>query len=266
MTFPSQPIRRFRPALVLSLLAAMTLAACGHRAGDVTRDPPGTVAGYGVVQDGEYTLPAVDAKYLAEPNRRAEVQYAGDEAPGTVVVDPFAKFLFLVGDGGTAIRYPIAVGREGRGFRQAAVIGDMREWPGWTPTANMVRREPEVYGAFAGGIPGGLASPLGARALYLYRNGRDTRYRIHGTNDMEAIGNAGTAGCIRLFNQDIIDLYNRVTPGTRVLVRSYEESVALEGEAMANRGVELPPRIVPPEDIYNAIAEQEAKHGGAAGT
>ncbi|MFN0114957.1 MAG: L,D-transpeptidase [Paracoccaceae bacterium] len=246
------------PARLLSAFLLLFLAACGARDKEVTRNPVPEVPGYGVLQDDVYTIPAVDPQYLVEPNRRAEVAYPADDKPGTIVVDPFAKFLFLVGEGGTATRYPIAVGREGRGFRSAAVVGDLREWPSWQPTANMLRSEPEVYGAFAGGIPGGVASPLGARAIYLYRGGKDTRFRIHGTNDVQAIGNAGTAGCIRLFNQDIIDLYARVSPGTKVRVRTYEESVQYEGEAVANRGVELPPRIVPPEEIYGAVAEQQA--------
>lgn len=214
------------------------------------RDPPGTVEGYGVLMDGEYALPAVPPQYLEPPNRKAEVRYAGEETPGTIVIDPFAKFLFLVGEGGTATRYPIAVGREGKGFSGDAVVGDMRMWPGWTPTANMIRREPEVYAAFAGGVPGGLASPLGARALYLYRSGRDTRYRIHGTNDLESIGNAGSAGCIRLFNHDVIELFGRVSNGTQVHVRSLEESMALEDPANINRGVELPPKIVPADAVF----------------
>ena len=241
-----------RPGFALPLVMTLLLAACGTppaEDADVTRDPEGTVAGYGTLPDGEYTLPPVPAQYLAEPNRRAEVAYTGSEGAGSIVVDPHAKFLYLVGEGGTAIRYPIAVGREGKGFRGNAVVGDQRFWPGWTPTANMIRTEPEVYGPFAGGVPGGLASPLGARALYLYRGGKDTRYRIHGTNDLGSIGNAGSAGCIRLFNHDIIDLFNRAGPGTPVKVRSLDESIAQEPQYVG-RGVELPPLIVPPEVIY----------------
>jgi lipoprotein-anchoring transpeptidase ErfK/SrfK len=187
------------------------------------------------------------------------VAYEGSEAPGSIVVDPYAKFLYLVGDGGSATRYPIAVGREGRGFTGQATIKRKEEWPGWAPTANMLRSEPEVYGPFAGGIPGGVASPLGARALYLYRGGRDTRYRIHGTNDLQSIGNSSTAGCIRMFNQDVIDLYERAPMGTDVVVRTYDESVAAEGEELANRGVELPPTIVDPDVVYAAVEAQEAK-------
>jgi lipoprotein-anchoring transpeptidase ErfK/SrfK len=259
MHHPTLSRDRLRASTLLPLMLVALLAACGARE-EVTRDPP-EVEGYGVIQDGEYSLPAVPAQYLAEPNRRAEVAYAGGEGPGTIVVDPHAKFLYLVGEAGTATRYPIAVGREGKGFSGSATVGDTRIWPGWTPTANMIRREPEVYAAFARGVPGGLASPLGARALYLYRGGRDTRYRIHGTNDLESIGNAGSAGCIRLFNHDIIDLYSRVGPGTSVKVRSLEESALLE-PAYTGRGVELPPRIVPADVVYDAVAAQQAAVAG----
>jgi len=254
-------IHLFRPALLL--LAAAALAGCGSL-GDIASRRGGEVPGYGRIVDGEYTLPAVDRKYLEGVNRRAQVAYAGPEAPGTIVVDPHAKFLYLVLEGGQAMRYPIAVGREGRGFSGTATVGRKAMWPGWQPTANMIRSEPEVYGPFARGIPGGLASPLGARALYLYRGNRDTYYRIHGTNDLGSIGNSGSAGCIRLFNHDIIQLYELVQPGTPVVVRTYEESVALEGEELANRGVELPPTIVDPEVIYGFVAAQEAARREAA--
>mgnify|MGYP003547707379 FL=1 len=249
---------------VLPLIMTAALSACGGgRGGDVSQAAP-EVEGYGTILDAGYELPPISPEFLEVPNRRAEVTYAGGEAPGTIVIDPFAKFLYLVGEAGSAIRYPIAVGREGKGFSGSAVVGDMRFWPGWTPTANMVRREPEVYGPFAGGIPGGLASPLGARALYLHRGGRDTRYRIHGTNDVASIGNAGSAGCIRLFNHDVIDLFNRVSNGTRVSVRSLEESLLLEPE-YSGRGVELPPVIVPPEAIYGNLGPAPDLNANAAG-
>jgi lipoprotein-anchoring transpeptidase ErfK/SrfK len=250
-----------RPALLL--LLAVALSGCG-RLGDLASRRGGEVPGYERLVDGEYTLPAVDRKYLEGVNRRAQVAYAGPEAPGTIVVDPHAKFLYLVLADGQAIRYPIAVGREGRGFRGTATVGRKAAWPGWQPTANMIRSEPEVYAAFARGIPGGLASPLGARALYLYRDNRDTFFRIHGTNDLGSIGNSGSAGCIRLFNHDIIQLYELVQPGAPVVVRTYEQSVALEGEELANRGVELPPNVVDPEVIYGFVAAQEAARAAAA--
>ena len=214
------------------------------------------VEGYGVVEDNGYTLPPIPPEYLQGVNRRAFVPYFGDERPGTIEIDPHAKFLYWVMEGGMAMRYPIAVGREGRGMRGETVISRRAEWPGWTPTANMLRREPEVYGPFRGGVPGGLSSPLGARALYLYRGGRDTFYRIHGTNDLQSIGNSGSAGCIRMFNQDIIDLYDRVPNGTRVVIRSFDDSVRIEGPEIANRGIELPPFILTPEDLASHAGEQ----------
>ena len=242
----------------LAGLGLLALAACGAA-------PPGGMSTggvpevYGPVTDNDITIPAVAPEYLAEPNRRAEVAYDGPEAPGTIVVDPHAKFLYFVEEAGRATRYPVAVGREGRGFRGRATIERKADWPSWAPTRNMLRSEPEVYGAFAGGIPGGVASPLGARALYLYRGGQDTRFRIHGTNDLESIGNSNTAGCIRLFNQDIIHLAERTPLGTGVVVRTYAESVAAEGEELANRGQELPPKIVDPDLIYAAVADERAR-------
>jgi len=209
------------------------------------------VPGYGRIEDDGYTLPAVPPSYLQGVNRRAVVPYRGDEAPGTIEVDPHAKFLYLVEADGTAVRYPIAVGREGLGISGSFTVRRKAEWPGWTPTANMLRREPEVYGPYRNGVPGGLSSPLGARALYLYRGSRDTFYRIHGTNDLSSIGNSGSAGCIRLFNHDAIDLFERVSPGTPVVVRSYDESVRIEGPLMATRGVQLPP-------FYNGEGQRPA--------
>lgn len=214
---------------------------------------------YGPVVDGDITIPAVPPQYLHEPNRRTEVRYSGFETPGTIVVDPYAKFLYFVDAPGQATRYPIAVGREGRGFKGRASIQRKEDWPGWAPTKNMLRSEPEYYGAFARGIPGGIASPLGARALYLYRGGRDTLFRIHGTNNLNSIGNANSAGCIRLFNQDVIHLFERTPMGTEVVVRTYEESVAAEGLELANRGVELPLEHVDPDEIYAAVEAEKLR-------
>ncbi len=126
--------------------------------------------------------------------------------------------LYLVQSNGTALRYAVGVGRaEAMNFRGSAVIGRKEKWPKWTPTARMMAAMPR-YRSHAGGMDGGLDNPLGARALYLYRDGRDTYFRIHGTAEPESIGQAVSSGCIRLFNQDIIDLYNRVPLGTHVRV------------------------------------------------
>ena len=235
---------------------SLLLAACSGTIPAETIGVPKNDPQYGEVQERYITIDPVDPKFLQEPNRRKSVAHYGGETPGTIIVDPFAKFLYFVEGPGSAIRYAIAVGREGRGFRGQATIGRKAEWPGWTPTANMVRSEPEVYGPFARGIPGGKASPLGARALYLYRGGSDTYYRIHGTNEPATIGNQGSAGCIRLFNQDIINLYARVAVGAKVVVRSYEQSVAAEGVEMANRGGEMVPKSIDPAQVYAFVTEE----------
>ncbi|MCW1918583.1 L,D-transpeptidase [Rhodobacter sp. KR11] len=196
--------------------------------------PPPAVAGYEAVVDNGFEIPAVDPALLKDGYQRTGVAYAGEEEPGTIVVDPFARKLYLVEENGMAIRYGVAVGRQGLSFRGNGVIGRTEEWPSWTPTANMVRTRPDLYAEYAGGRSGGLDNPLGARALYLYRGGRDTMFRIHGTMDPASIGHATSAGCIRLFNQDAIDLYERVERGAKIKVRTLEESVAAEGPYMDN--------------------------------
>ncbi len=245
----------------LGLAGSALLTACAPRTPDdvfTQTSPDGTsqsftpVEGYGVIEDAGYTLPAIPPTYLEWPNRRQVVFYEGAAAPGDIEIDPYAKFLYYVLDDGTAWRYPIAVGRAGLSLKSTTEIRVKKEWPGWQPTRNMLRSQPDVYGPFASGVPGGLASPLGARGLYLYRGGRDTYYRIHGTNDLGSIGNSGSAGCIRLFNQDIIDLYNRVSIPTTVRIRSQADSLRIVGPEFSPRGRELPPTIVSPESIYGA--------------
>lgn len=242
----------------LALSCAALAAACARpieppeQPDDVARFGFQPVEGYGLIEDGGHVLPPIPPRYLQWPNRRQRVIYEGEDPAHSIVIDPHAKFLYYVMDDGTAWRYPIAVGRAGLSLRSTTVVRAKKEWPGWQPTANMLRTQPEVYGPFARGIPGGPASPLGARALYLYRGKRDTHYRIHGTNDLESIGNSGSAGCIRLFNHDIIHLYDLVAIPTTVYVRSAEDSLRLLGPALSPRGVELPPKIISPETIYGA--------------
>ena len=217
-----------------ALLALLGLAACADAPNSAATPPPAAEVPphYQAVQDGEYLIPAVEPLHLFGTNPRAEVAYAGAEEPGTIVVDTYARVLYYVMEGNTALRYGIAVGREGISFRGTGYVGRKAEWPSWTPTANMVRTRPDLYAQFAGGLPGGLDNPLGARALYLYRGGRDTMFRIHGTIDNASIGRATSAGCIRLFNQDAIDLFNRAESGDRIVVRTLEESLAAEGPYM----------------------------------
>ena len=157
--------------------------------------------------------PGVPGRFM--PQR---VAFGGDYRPGTVVVDPRSHFLYLVEGRGSARRYGVGVGKAGRAWAGSATIQRKAKWPRWTPTKNMIRREPEKYAQYADGLPGGPDNPLGARALYLYRNGRDTYYRIHGTNQPWSIGQSVSSGCIRMLNEHVADLYERVPIGARVVV------------------------------------------------
>jgi lipoprotein-anchoring transpeptidase ErfK/SrfK len=175
-------------------------------------------ANYGTMSDGGFTTPAIDVTTLDPSLMRVEVAWRGKEQPGSIVVNVPQRRLYLVEANGKAVRYAVGVGRtEGTNFRGSAVIGRKEKWPHWTPTAHMMAAMPR-YRRYAGGIDGGPDNPLGARALYLYRDGHDTFFRLHGTTEPESIGQAVSSGCIRLFNQDIIDLYNRVPVGTHVTV------------------------------------------------
>lgn len=163
-------------------------------------------------RDSEY-MALVPTYQVHLPFERYRIDDPTGEAPGTVVVDTRNKFLYLVIPGKKAIRYGVAVGDEAYGWSGTATVQRKAEWPDWTPPAEMVKRWPHVHFT-----KGGPDNPLGARALYLYQNGRDTLYRIHGTNEPETIGRAVSSGCIRMRNVDVIDLYNRVPAGAKVIV------------------------------------------------
>ena len=175
---------------------------------------------YQALPDEEFPIPAVDVSRLEPHLWRQVVDYATSERPGVLVVDTPAKYLYLVQEDNKALRYGIGVGREGFSWSGRATIAYKREWPRWTPPAEMIVREPELaqYSAANGGMAPGLDNPLGARALYIFQNGRDTLYRLHGTNEAGSIGRAVSSGCIRLLNQDIIDLHNRVPNGSPIVV------------------------------------------------
>ena len=149
------------------------------------------------------------ALFTAVP--RTLVNFPTNQKPGTVIVRTGERRLYLVLGNGQALRYGIGVGREGFTWSGVASVTAKREWPDWTPPAEMLRRKPELPRHMAGGAD----NPLGARALYL----GDTMYRIHGSNEPHTIGTAATSGCIRLTNEDVIDLYNRVPLGATVIVQ-----------------------------------------------
>ncbi|WP_394151812.1 L,D-transpeptidase [Loktanella salsilacus] len=168
-------------------------------------------------------LAGVGAAMLSTPAiasniwQRHLVTMARPLAAGQIHVDTDQRFLYLTLGGHQALRYGVSVGAEGRQFHGTAVIARKAVKPSWVPTRNMIRMEPSVYGPFAGGLPGGHPhNPLGAAALYLHRNGRDTLYRIHGTQQPDRIGQAFSSGCVRLENADMLDLYARVSVGTVV--------------------------------------------------
>lgn len=139
---------------------------------------------------------------------------------GDIHVDPTSRFLYHIEEGGTAMRYGVAVGRAGLYQPGTFRIQRVVEWPSWTPTANMIRREPEIYGQYAGGVAGGPDNPLGARALYLYAGGRDTYLRIHGTPQPWSIGTSASSGCVRLVNDHVIQLAQGVRTGSRAILHS----------------------------------------------
>ncbi|MES5043759.1 L,D-transpeptidase [Rhizobium nepotum] len=172
---------------------------------------------YAAKPEEKFPLPAMHLDKVKPELRRQEVAYDTAHPAGTVVVDTPARRLYYVLGDGRAMRYGVGVGRQGLALKGDAYIGRKSEWPSWTPTANMMRRDPRNL-KFAGGMPGGPNNPLGARALYLYRGGNDTMFRLHGTNQPQSIGHAMSSGCIRMLNHDIIDLYNRIPVGSKVVV------------------------------------------------
>lgn len=165
----------------------------------------------------DFPVETVNPKTIKELYRRQMVAYDGPEAPGTVIVDPDHRLLYYVLEAGQAIRYGVGVGRAGFEWSGDAVVGMKRKWPRWLPPLEMVYRDAHAA-KWANGMPGGPQNPLGARALYLYANGEDTLYRIHGTNDPASIGKAMSSGCIRMLNQDVVDLFERVKVKSRVVV------------------------------------------------
>lgn len=182
---------------------------------------------YGPRPDEKFPLAAVRPRQLPPRFRRQRVAYETDERVGTLVVETSAYYLYLVEPDGMAMRYGVGLGRQGFEWSGRARVAWKREWPKWTPPDEMIARQPELerWSVRNGGMPPGLDNPMGARALYIFEGGVDTLYRVHGSNDPTAIGKPTSAGCVRMVNQDVIDLYDRVKPNARILVMAPDTPV-----------------------------------------
>ena len=207
-------------------LIGLTLAGCTTAGEHLASPEPEPVvdedfaADYGARPQERFPLPAVNPAALAPKFRRQRVAFASAERPGSLIVDTSAFYLYLVETETVAWRYGVGLGRQGFEWSGRARVAWKRPWPTWTPPDEMIAREPhlEQWSVRNGGMPPGLGNPLGARALYIFQGGVDTLYRLHGTNEPHSIGRAVSSGCVRLVNQDVIDLYERVTPDAPILV------------------------------------------------
>ena len=171
-------------------------------------------AGFWPQADQTYGANSYEPRAARSGGTRQLVSDPTGQPAGSITVDTRSRRLYLSQGGGQAIAYGIGVGRRGFEWRGVAHVGRKASWPGWTPPPEMLRRRPDLPRHMNGGIE----NPLGARALYLYKGGKDTMFRIHGTNEPDTIGQAVSSGCIRMMNADVIDLYQRVGTGTRVVV------------------------------------------------
>lgn len=214
---------RRKMLLGLSAFSALGLAGCATPPRTRVAVPAmpaidaETRAMYAAMPYEPYPIPRAEIEKIDPRYYRQIVPDPTGERPGTLVVDTANRFLYLVREDGRAVRYGVGVGRDGFSWSGRGYIGRKAEWPTWTPPAEMIAREPYLE-EFRNGMDPGLENPLGARALYVFADGRDTLYRVHGNNNPSAIGQAVSSGCIRLLNQDVIDLYGRVPVGTDILV------------------------------------------------
>jgi lipoprotein-anchoring transpeptidase ErfK/SrfK len=197
-----------RQALVL-LAGATLLGGCMQSTLEPAADANLTPRDRALLSHTPYAQASIPSDF-----RRHVVDYQRSEAPGTILVDTDARYLYYVMPGGKAIRYGVTVGEEAMAFSGVAQVGKKSEWPDWVPTADIQAR----LGPYPARVAGGPANPLGARGIYLFQGNKDTLFRIHGTNQPEYIGQAISSGCIRMTNEDVIDLYKRVKTGTTVVV------------------------------------------------
>lgn len=223
MTSPRLGRRSFM--LGAASLSALALAGCAsgsRRIAAVPIDPrasipPEVLAMYGAMPYEQFPIPAARIELVDPIYWRQDVVDPTGERPGTVVVDTNNRFLYHVAQGGRATRYGVGIGRDGFSWSGRARIAYKRQWPTWTPPAEMIAREPYLE-EYRRGMPPGLDNPLGARALYIFEGSRDTIYRLHGNPDERSIGQAVSSGCVRLLNQDVIHLHSQVRDGSPILV------------------------------------------------
>ena len=253
-------------ARLAALCALVALAGCTTtmESGAPPQVDPTFVAMYAAVEGEPFPVPAVPVRRV-DPRLFRQLVATPPHVPGepgTLVIDTRERFLYLVQAGGQSLRYAIGVGKQGFSWAGEAQIWEKQHWPRWFPPAEMMERDP--YAAqFPNGMEGGPDNPLGSRAMYLYEGKcnernlrtascRDTLYRIHATNEPMSIGKAVSSGCIRMWNQDIIDLYDRVPIGTRVVVLGSPEEAVSGGSLAAAPppgGAVLPAAIAPPASL-----------------
>lgn len=211
---------------------ATATGAAAVKTADLPKDAKLLEGVYSAKADPQFTVPAVPVEKVPQEFQRQTVAYETDQPAGTIIINPAARHLYLVTGKNTAVRYGIAVGRAGFQWSGEALITGRKTWPTWTPPKEMIERKPELA-KWEKGQPGGLENPLGARALYLTTNGVDYGYRIHGTPEWNSIGKNASSGCIRMINQDVMDLFDRVPDGTKVVV--------LNADGSMPHGLTLPP-------------------------
>ncbi|AJD44792.1 L,D-transpeptidase [Rhizobium sp. SEMIA 4085] len=189
----------------------MTLSKQVQSPSPISSDPE-LQARYAAFEDGGHFIPAIPYQNMDPKYYRQRVADPTGEKAGTVVVDTPNRFLYLVEEGGTAMRYGVGIGRDGFAWEGEGIIHWRQPWPRWKPPAEMIARQPEleIYSVANGGMDPGIMNPLGARALYIFQNRQDTLYRLHGSPEWQSIGKSVSSGCVRLINHDIVDLYGRV--------------------------------------------------------
>ena len=208
---------RLRNALtVFGLFSSLALTGCTTTSNDTARIETTKIFSdsYGQVTDAGYALPAIPISKVDPKFHRQIVSYSSGEKPGTIIVNTRERFLYYILSGDRAVRYGIGVGKQGFAWSGEAYVAWKQEWPTWHPPKEMAVRKPDIAQYVENGMGPGLRNPLGARAMYLFNEkGQDTLFRLHGTPEWASIGTAASSGCIRLMNQDVIDLYSRVHPG-----------------------------------------------------